>query len=126
MTSPTLQTLIPISPAGTDVDATIAFYEKSLGFSTLFRHGSPTQMAVIKRGHVEIMLTLNADKHLADNTAFRIKTTGVEDLYKELSSNSPSPIHPNGKLEKKPWGSTEFAIIDPVGVCITFYEFPQA
>ncbi len=125
MTAPTLDNLIPVSPAGKDVDATVRFYEESLGFSTLFRHGTPTEMAVIKRGHVEIMLTLNADKHLADNTAFRIKTTHVEALYNELSAKTPSPIHPNGKLAQKPWGSTEFAVIDPAGVCITFFEFPH-
>ena len=31
-------------------------------------------------------------------------------------------IHPNGYLTTKPWGTQEFAILDPAGVCMTFYE----
>ncbi len=31
-------------------------------------------------------------------------------------------IHPNGPLDTKPWGTKEFGVLDPTGVCITFYE----
>lgn len=123
MTTPQLHSLTPLSPAGADVDATVRFYEEALGFTTLFKDGQPTQIAMIKRGDISIMLCLNADKNLADNTAFRIRTSNIESLYQEFVGKTPCPIHPNGKLEKKPWGSTEFAVLDPAGVCITFYEF---
>ena len=121
---PTLQSLMPIMPAGPDVDATIAFYEKELGFITRFRDGSPTEMAIITRDGVELMLQKTDDKYWASQTAYRIRVAGVEEFYKECQTKGGKAIHPNGKLQKKPWGSTEFAIIDPFGVCITFYEFP--
>ena len=123
---PTLQSLMPIAPAGPDVEATIAFYERELGFTTRFRDGSPTNMAIIQRDAVEMMLQRTEDTHWASQTAYRIRVQGVERLYQDLLDNKSKAIHPNGKLEKKPWGSTEFAIIDPFGVCITFYEFPAA
>jgi len=31
-------------------------------------------------------------------------------------------VHANGKLQVKPWGTREFAAIDPNGVCVTFQE----
>jgi hypothetical protein len=40
----------------------------------------------------------------------------------------PSPslaagcTHPNGALGTQPWGTREFSIIDPSGVCIAFVE----
>lgn len=122
---PALQSLTPITPAGPDVEATIAFYEKELGFTVRFRDGSPTSMALIARDSVELMLQQTEDKHWASQTAYRIRVDGVEKLYQECVAKGGRAIHPNGKLTKKPWGSTEFAIIDPFGVCITFYEFPR-
>jgi hypothetical protein len=29
-------------------------------------------------------------------------------------------IHPNGKLEDKPWKQSEFSVIDPNGTLLTF------
>lgn len=49
----------------------------------------------------------------------------AEQLYEELQAKGGEMIHPNGKLEMKPWGTTEFAILDPAGICITFYEFSK-
>ena len=121
---PTLEALMPIAPAGPDVEAAIAFYESELGFTVDFRDGSPTAMAVIQRDGVQLMLQRTDDKHWAEQTAYRIRTRDVEALYRECQATGGKAIHPNGKLEQKPWGSTEFAILDPFGVCITFYEFP--
>jgi catechol 2,3-dioxygenase-like lactoylglutathione lyase family enzyme len=35
-------------------------------------------------------------------------------------------VHPNATLEDKPWGTREFAVLDPDGNLITFYEVPDA
>jgi uncharacterized glyoxalase superfamily protein PhnB len=43
----------------------------------------------------------------------------IEKYYKELQ-NVGIEIHPNAKLEKKPWNQIEFAIIDPNGTLLTF------
>jgi uncharacterized glyoxalase superfamily protein PhnB len=43
----------------------------------------------------------------------------IDGMYRQLVNNG-TPIHPNGKLQEKPWGQKEFAMIDPNGTLITF------
>jgi len=31
-------------------------------------------------------------------------------------------VHPNGELGERPWGTREFSIVDPSGVCIALVE----
>ena len=117
---PVLGNLSPLIPAGDDVDATIAFYERQLGFTTIHKEGDPTEMAIVKRDAVEIFLFKNDDRYVAEQTAFRIHVQYVKALYDEYQPQGV--IHPNGKLDTKPWGTREFGVLDPTGVCITFYE----
>lgn len=116
---------MPIVPAGPDIEVTIAFYEKELGFATRFREGSPAKMAIIARDAVEMMLQQTNDTHWASQTAYRIRVEGVTAFYQECVEKGGQAVHPNGRLQKKPWGSTEFSVLDPFGVCIAFYEFPR-
>ena len=46
----------------------------------------------------------------------------IEKLYNKLIDSGIS-IHPNGKLEKKPWNQMEFSIIDTNGTLLTFGQF---
>lgn len=118
--TPVLGNLSPLIPAGRDVDATLAFYEQKLGFTTKFTQGEPTEMAIVTRDAVEIFLCRNPDRFVAEQTSFRIHVQQVTQLYTEYQAQGV--IHPNGQLTMKPWGTQEFAILDPTGVCITFYE----
>lgn len=120
-----LGNISPIIPAGGDLEKAITFYEQQLGFTTIHIEGEPIRMAIVKRDEAEIFLQKNDDKHLAEWTTFRIQVEHSEQLYSEFQSKGGGMIHPNGKLEKKPWGPKEFAVSDPAGVCITFYEFPK-
>lgn len=43
----------------------------------------------------------------------------IDSLYETLQKNSIA-IHPNGRLEDKPWRQREFSIIDPNGTLLTF------
>ena len=43
----------------------------------------------------------------------------IELFYQKLQDLGVS-IHPNAKLESKPWNQKEFAIIDPNGTLLTF------
>lgn len=45
--------------------------------------------------------------------------SGIEELYEKLN-DSGARMHPNGKLEIKPWGVKEFAILDPNQTLLTF------
>lgn len=119
---PVLGNISPFIPAGSDVEVAIAFYEQQLGFTTLYKEGDPVTMAIVKRDSAEIFLQKNDDKHLAEWTTFRIQVTHIEQLYAEFQQKGGKMIHPNGKLETKPWGTKEFVVLDPAGVDITFYE----
>jgi uncharacterized glyoxalase superfamily protein PhnB len=122
---PVLGNISPLIPAGGDMEKAIAFYEQQLGFTTIHKEGNPIRMAIVKRDSAEIFLVKNGDKHLAESTSFRIQVNGIEQLYEEFQAKGGQMIHPNGKLETKPWGLKEFVVIDPAGVCITFYEFEK-
>jgi hypothetical protein len=78
---------------------------------------------LIARDEIELFLQRNGDVTLAEWTTLRIEVQGLEKLYQEFVDRDPKMIHPNSALEKKAWGSTDFSILDPNGVCITFYEF---
>ena len=43
----------------------------------------------------------------------------IENLYSHLQEKGID-IHPNGKLNDKPWRQKEFSIIDPNGTLLTF------
>ena len=117
---PVLGNLSPLIPAGDDVDATITFYERQFGFTTVHKEGDPTEMAIVKRDAVEIFLFKNDDRHVSEQTAFRIHVEHIEALYEEYQAKDV--IHQNGRLDEKPWATKEFGVLDPTGVCITFYE----
>lgn len=48
-----------------------------------------------------------------------IRTDDIEGFYKSLLDNK-TEIHPNGKLETKPWGQKEFSLLDPDTNLLTF------
>lgn len=121
-TQPVLENLRPITPAGQDLEKAIAFYETELGFKVTWRDESG-KLAIIVRDSAEMMLQESDDAHWASQTAYLIRTRNVQAMYDECLARGGKAIHPNGPLRKRPWGTTEFSIIDPAGVCITFYEF---
>lgn len=50
-----------------------------------------------------------------------IRTNSIDTLYQTFLNNKVS-IHPNGRLEIKPWGQKEFSILDPDYNLLTFGE----
>ncbi|MBE9227539.1 VOC family protein [Phormidium sp. LEGE 05292] len=120
---PQIGNISPLIPAGDDLEKSIKFYEQKLGFTTIHQEGNPTRMAIVKRDNAEIFLVKNDYHDLAKEISLRLQVTGIEELYQELESKGGEMIHPNGKLETKPWGPKEFTVIDLAGVCLTFYEF---
>lgn len=122
---PQIGSISPLIPAGDDLEKAIEFYEQKLGFTTIHQEGNPIRMAIVKRDNAEIFLVKSDYHDLAKEISLRLQVTGIEQLYHELESKSKEMIHPNGKLETKPWGPKEFTVLDLAGVCLTFYEFPQ-
>jgi hypothetical protein len=119
--NPEFLDLVPLIPAGNDVDETAEYYMRELGFQLLWRDGAPTEMAALKRGSVEVLLYRNDDESVAQQTSIRILVGRVDLLYEEFRTKGVK-LHERGALRVSAWGTREFAVIDPSGVCITFYE----
>jgi len=66
-----------------------------------------------------------SDKKLArkigEQVMVRFAVKGIQTLFAEYQKRG-GIVHPNGTLQTKPWGTQEFAAIDPNGVCVTFQE----
>lgn len=114
-----LLNVIPLIPAR-DVEEAIAFYRDRIGFELVFRDAEPAQYAGIRRDGVSLHLYLNQDRYLAENASLRIMVDDVDALYADC--RAAGCVHPNGALVTKPWGSREFAVLDPSGVCIAFVQ----
>lgn len=110
---------VPVIPA-LDVSVTLGFFERYLGFVETFRDATPPSYAGMQRDGVTFHIFECAAKRIAEWTSFRIAIRGVVELY--ASCRSAGIIHPNGALGDRPWGTSEFTILDPSGVCVTFVE----
>ena len=115
---------IPVLPVE-DMSATLSFYKEKLGFSEQFRDNDEAPGYVgLKRDSVEIHLSNvggGLARTVASQTMARFTVEDVDGLYGEYSKHD-GVIHPNGKLQQKPWGTREFGVLDPSGVCLTFYH----
>ena len=119
---PFLSSISPLIPGGENLEETVKFYEQKLGFQRIHQEGDPIYMAIVQRDNVQLFLLKKEDPHLAKETSLRISVDRIEQLYEELIAKEGDIIHPEGKLETKPWGVKEFVVLDPMGVCLTFCE----
>lgn len=106
---------IPILPCRS-VSATAEFYRR-LGFEG-GPHGFNPDYAIFKRGKVEIHFFTHAELVPAQSWAgCYIRVSDVQSFYEaSLASDLPDSGTPRlHRLEDKPWGLREFAIIDPDG-----------
>lgn len=112
---------IPIIPVA-DMAASRDFYLERLGFQVSFEHDG---YCGVQRDGIEIHLCHIADEKLARDTGsqtmLRFETDDVETLFEEYRVHE-GVIHPNGNLAQKPWGTCEFGVLDPCGVCISFMQ----
>jgi uncharacterized glyoxalase superfamily protein PhnB len=115
---------IPVLPAA-DTAESLAWWTKICGFKEMFRDGTPPNYAGINRGEAYLHISGMSDKELArqvgDQTMVRIAVQGIDAMYAEYQRRG-GKVRPNGALQTKPWGTKEFAAIDPNGVCVTFQE----
>ena len=120
----TIKGAIPVLPAA-DVAESLKWWTEICGFTETFRDNTPPNYAGINRGDAYLHISGMQDKELArqvgEQTMVRIAVKGIEELYAEYQKRG-GIVHPNGPLQTKPWGTKEFAAIDPNGVCVTFQE----
>jgi uncharacterized glyoxalase superfamily protein PhnB len=121
---PLVKHAVPVLPAA-DTVKSLAWWTEVCGFEETFRDATPPRYAGIKRGGAYLHISGMDDTALArmvgDQTMVRLAVSGIEAMYAEFQKRG-GKVHPNLPLQSKPWGTKEFAAIDPNGVCVTFQE----
>ena len=113
---------IPVLPAA-DVTESLRWWTETCGFTETFRDNTPPNYVGVERNGAKAHISGVSDQQLAravgDQTMVRFLVQDVAAFYAEYQRRG-GQVHPNGKLQRKPWGTQEFAAIDPNGVCVTF------
>jgi hypothetical protein len=97
------------------------YYTKNLGFEVFGIQDYEGYLMLRQDGfeiHFFEYITLNP---LENYGQIYIRTNNIDALYQRLIEHKTS-IHPNGKLQIKPWGQKEFSLLDPDHNLITFGE----
>jgi lactoylglutathione lyase len=113
-----------------NVERSVAFYCDTLGFTLTQKvpDQSPLVFATVQSGDVEIFLNA-PEPAIAEYPAFKsrpiggtltlfMEVEGIKSLHEALAGRV-TVVMP---LERKWYGVTEFAIVDPDGYVITFAE----
>jgi len=99
------------------------FFVDALGFEVQYRDAT---MAVVARDGAKAYLVESAEYAAKDRPELGIDTDDVDAIYRELSARAPQLLHPaSSRVERKPWGSREFAMLDRTTVCVNFREWPE-
>ena len=117
-----------------DISRSVEFFRDKVGFPA--RH-QEDGFAILSRDAVEVHLWLandeswrtrkagkpnvsGAESFLAGTASCRIRVEGVEELYQAL--RPLGIVHGNAPLTDQPWGDRDFAILDPDGNLVTFFQ----
>jgi catechol 2,3-dioxygenase-like lactoylglutathione lyase family enzyme len=106
---------IPTLPCRS-VSATTDFYRR-LGFEG-GAHDFNTEYAIFTRGAIELHFFTHRELNPSESSAgCYIRVQDVESIYRSWSANGlpRSGIPRMDRLEDKPWGLREFAVVDPDG-----------
>ena len=113
-----------------DVERSLAFYRDVLGFSVdvTVPDAAPYVFAAVRSGAVEVFLNAPGpavaeypafkDRPIGGTLTLFMEVTGVREAHAALKDRVKVVM----PIEKKWYGSTEFAFADPDGYLITFAE----
>ena len=119
-----LKTLIP-SIFYEDIEVGLRLFVKTLGFSVTHEDREVEHsLIVVERDSVKVHLVENAELAAKDHPLFRIETDDIEAVYKEVVANNKEYLHPNlSKPTLRPWGCTEFGILDETTVAVVIQQW---
>jgi len=117
-----------------DIARSVEFFRDKIGLPP--RH-QEDGFAILSRDAVEIHLwqandeswrthkhdnpiISGAESFIAGTASCRIRVEGVEELYDAM--RPLGIVHNNAPLTVQPWGDRDFAILDPDGNLVTFFE----
>ena len=102
-----------------DKNVTREFYINKLGFKE-FGSADFDGYLMVEKDQIQIHFFEFKELNPKENYGqVYIRTDNIDDFYQTLLDNNTS-IHPNGKLESKPWGQKEFSVLDPDTNLLTF------
>jgi uncharacterized glyoxalase superfamily protein PhnB len=120
----TITSAIPILPAA-NTAASLAWWTTLCGFTETFRDATPpTYSGIVCHGthmHISQMSDPVLARTVGDQTMLRLVVDDLHAFHAEFLARGGA-LHPNSTLERKPWGTLEFAAIDPNGICVTFQQ----
>jgi hypothetical protein len=97
--------------------ATRNYYLNQLGFQEI---GDYEAYLMVRKDKIEIHFFEFKELEPKENYGqVYISTNDIDSLYKSMLDKNIA-IHPNGKLQSKPWGQKEFALLDPDNNLLTF------
>jgi hypothetical protein len=100
-------------------DVTRDFYINQLGFN-VFGSDDFDGYLMVEKDQIQIHFFEFKELNPKENYGqVYIRTNNIDEFYQTLLDNNTS-IHPNGKLESKPWGQKEFSVLDPDTNLLTF------
>jgi hypothetical protein len=102
-----------------DKSITRDFYINKLGFQE-FGNADYDGYLMLKKDKIQIHFFEYKELDPKENYGqVYIRTDEIDKLYQSLLDNK-TRIHPNGRLQVKPWGQEEFALLDPDNNLLTF------
>lgn len=101
--------------------ATREYYVNLLGFQELGQINYDGYL-MLEKDQIQIHFFEFKDLNPLENYGqVYIRTQNIVSLYQSFQDKHVK-IHPNGPLEKKPWGQQEFSLLDPDHNLLTFGE----
>lgn len=100
-----------------NVDESVVYYERKLGFAVVTRLPE-NEYAIVERDGVAIHLFRNRAANPAA-VAIHIFTSDLDELFAELQSSGATITQ---KIERKPWGNRDFRVRDEFGNELKFTE----
>ena len=102
-----------------DKDITREFYSKHLGFK-VFGSADFDGYLMMEKDRIQIHFFEFKELDPKENYGqVYIRTDNIEEFHDSIKEKGAA-IHPNGKLEIKPWGQKEFSVLDPDNNLLTF------
>jgi catechol 2,3-dioxygenase-like lactoylglutathione lyase family enzyme len=104
--------------ASLNIERSAEFFATKLGFIKV--HVVQGEYGIVSNGPVHIHFWPCTERHIAEATSCRVQVRAIGLLHAQCAGHGI--VHPDAPLQAKPWGTKEFAILDPDGNLVTFYE----
>jgi catechol 2,3-dioxygenase-like lactoylglutathione lyase family enzyme len=103
---------VPVLPAR-DVEETVSFWSGELGFEAVYRD---PEYGIVERDGTQVHFFPSTVDPMENDGGCRLGVDDVDAFHEEYRA------HVFAELEEKPWGTREFAVLDPTRNLIWLVE----